>query len=84
MSPLYNMTPLTTEDLKDPAPFEIPADELQLQVDVLNVCYGQVLLSSFPPEYQTKIKHYYRFFGIRSWTKNPTRIRKMKNTGDLI
>lgn len=84
MSQLYNMRPLTTEDLKDPVPFQIPADELQLQADVLNVYSGQVQISTFSEEYQTKIKHYYRYFGIRSWTKNPTRIRKMKNTGDLI
>lgn len=73
-NPLVNLSrkkPLTKEDLDDGLNFlPIPDDILQLQVDTLNVMEGRVDLSSFSPEYQQKIKDYYRFSAHKTNTSN--------------
>jgi len=73
--------PLTEADLEDDQNvFEIPADVLQLQVDMLNVIEGRVELDTFDKEYQDKIVNYYRF----SATRLNTNSGRIGNTLEII
>lgn len=70
---LTNLTPYESSAVvngPELVPFDDP-DVIQLKVDVVNVIEGRVLIESFTPEYQKKIKDYYRFYGQRSSSKYP-------------
>jgi hypothetical protein len=84
MSKLTNILPLTTSDLEDVSEFAITKYELELQRDILNVLEGRVELNTFEPEYQERIKNYYRFHGNRFSSKNPKIAARTPDTGDVI
>ena len=63
-SPPHLLSPLPLPDNAAPwnaDPLIIPADVIKLQNDTINVVEGRVPIHSFPPDYQEKIKAYYRF-----------------------
>ena len=66
------------------APLEIPSDVLQLQADTCNVLEGRVAIESFPADYQQKIKDYYRFYGTRMYSQNPSFFKRTLDTLDLV
>ena len=77
--------PLTEADLEDDQNvFEIPADVLQLQVDMLNVIEGRVELDTFDKEYQDKIVNYYRFSATRLNTNSGRIAKRTGNTLEII
>jgi len=77
--------PITKEDLSfNPYPLEIPPDTLQLEVDCINVLEARVDINTFPPDYQQKIRDFWRF-SATSFTDQSQGIAKMTyNTLDLI
>jgi len=82
---LFPQKPLTEADLDDGlATLEIPPDTLQLQVDMLNVVQGLVNIDTFPPDYQEKIKSYYRFSATRMHTQYTKVANVTQSTLDLI
>jgi len=82
---LFPQKPLTEADLNDDlATLEIPPDTLQLQVDMLNVVQGLVNIDTFPPDYQEKIKNYYRFSATRMHTQYTKVANVTQSTLDLI
>ena len=68
----------------NPFALPIPDDVLQLQTDTVNVMENRVPLSSFPPEYQKKIKNYYRFTGHRQNSKSHNIVKRTRDTLDII
>lgn len=76
--------PLTKADLDAYSPLEIPDDELQLQTDCINVLEKRVPIESFPPDYQQKIKDYYRFYGTRMYSDQPVFFKRTLDTLDLV
>jgi hypothetical protein len=88
---LLNLQPLDTEDLgvqpKVPTntnPHSPPTDILQLQTDVINVLEGRVEISSFPANYQKKIKDYYRYSASVHLSKYPIIAKRTSDTMDLV
>lgn len=78
--------PLTTADLgfnPEEVPIE-PPEELQLACDAINVVEGRVPLSSFPPDYQNKIKTFYQFSATRYTTDQPIIARRIRETLDIV
>ena len=63
---------------------EIPEDEKQLRVDCVNVLEGRVDISTFEPEYQEKIKNYYRFYGVQCASQIGVSARKTRDTLDIV
>jgi hypothetical protein len=61
-----------------------PPEVLQLQQDTINVLEGVVLISSFPQEYQERIKTYYRFSATRYGSKADFVAKRTLNTQDII
>ena len=79
------LPPLTPENLDDDVTiFPIPSDVLQLQVDVLNVEQGRVNINTFPPDYQQKIKNYYRFSATRQNSRSENIAKRTNDTLDVI
>lgn len=77
--------PLTKQDLMDNLNYlPIPEDTLQLQVDTLNVYQGLVPMESFSPDYQEKIKNYYRFSATRMNTDTSKPAPMTITTLDLL
>lgn len=83
---LFNLPPLDKNDMVADScpPLSYDDDVLQLQADCANVIEGRVSLSTFPTEYQEKIKHYYRFYGTRPCAKNHKPQSVTPDTLDLI
>lgn len=81
---LYSLQPLTKEDLADYSALAIPSDELQLQVDCINVLEKRVPIESFSPDYQKKIKDYYRFSGTRMYSDKSVFFKRTLDTLDLV
>lgn len=82
---LYTPLPLEKDDLKDnQSRFEIAEDTLQLQVDALNVLEKRVDINSFEPEYQQKIRNYYRFSATRMNSESPKVAMRTNNTLDIV
>lgn len=79
MTPLLPLPPLTN-DVFPPEMSEVPLapDIQQLIIDVANVEQHRVNIASFPPEYQERIKTYYRFSGTIQNTKihNPGKVNR--------
>jgi hypothetical protein len=88
-SSLYQLAPLTPEEVSFPNyPITTPPDILQLQADTANVVEGRVPLSDFDPDYQERIKTYYKTYGRRKQvggmaSGNPS-CRMMRETLDLV
>jgi len=81
----YDLPPLTEGDLDDDTnTFALSSDTLQLQVDVLNVTSGRVDINTFPPDYQIKIKNYYRFSATRQNSKVDNVAPRTVDTLDII
>jgi hypothetical protein len=60
-----NLPPLTADDLRSSGSFDITSQEtLQFQADVINVFEGRVDIETFPPDYQKRIRDYYRFSAV--------------------
>ena len=79
------LPPLTVKDIAyDPFPLEIPADILQLQADTLNVFEGRVSIESFPPDYQEKMKNYYRFAAHFQTSKSHNVVQRIAETLEII
>ena len=77
--------PLTEADLNDDLNvLPIPADVLQLQVDMLNVVENRVDINDFPLDYQEKIKAYYRFSATRMTTDNSKIAKRTVGTLDIV
>ena len=84
---LYN--PLPVPDWADQSEFNpfaliIPEDQLQLGVDMCNVVEGRVDISTFDPEYQQKIKDFYRFAARRQNSKSKSIAQMTGDTLDII
>lgn len=84
MRKLTNLLPLSTTELEDVSEFQISESELQLQTAIINVLEKRVEIESFEPEYQEKIKNYYRFYGTRFSTKYPRVPPRTGETMDLV
>jgi hypothetical protein len=79
--------PLVELDNNSNSWFETPIDTLQLQKDVLDVYEGRVDITTFPEEYQERIKNYYRFAPRLFDTKyavDSKAPKVAKNTKDLL
>jgi hypothetical protein len=77
--------PLTKDELDyNPYALEIPEDVLQLQVDTINVLEGRVEITTFPLEYQEKIKNFWRFAATVLNSKSKGIAKMTVNTLDLI
>ena len=70
--------------MDDLSPLVIPPDVLQLQADALNVVGGLVDIATFPPEYQERIKSYYRFSATRMYSNNPYVAKRTTDTLDIV
>ncbi|TRZ80305.1 hypothetical protein D4R86_04490 [bacterium] len=68
----------------NPFALEIPPDVLKLQTDVCNVVEGRVDIYTFEPEYQEKIKNYYRFTAHRQNSKSKNIVKRNNDTLDLL
>lgn len=81
-----NLLPFDKNDMYpfDPSHLDIPADELQLQADAINVLEGRVSIDSFPTAYATKIKNYYRFSAFRQSSKEQNAATRTNDTLDII
>lgn len=87
-SALYPLAPITNEPnmySMIPTPRDAP-DIIQLQQDVMNVVEGRIDIKTFDPEYQHRIKVYYKTTGL--WSDEDSTWRKpaklIKDTNDLI
>lgn len=84
---LLSLSPYETNDIPPSGPHVVPDDPedvKQLKVDIVNVIEGRVLIDSFTPEYQEKIKNYYRFYGQRSSPKEPFYPKMIRQTLDIV
>jgi hypothetical protein len=68
----------------NPYPFPPQPDTLQLEVDAANVEEGRVDINSFPPDYQQKIRDFYRFSATRHMSNDGTIAKMTPGTLDLI
>ena len=89
MSPQTLFSQLALEPIEelpdDPCiPLEVPPDEKQVRVDAVNVLEGRVDISTFNPEYQEKIRNYYRFYGTQYSSEIGVNARKTKDTLDIV
>ena len=85
-SQLSSLLPFEANDLAQTpqtVPYD-PLDELQLATDMINVVEGRVLLSSFSPEYQQKIKFFYQFSATRYYTKHTIVAKRTTDTFDVV
>jgi hypothetical protein len=78
---LFAPLPLLKPDIN---PLILPKDTLQLQTDAANVVEGRVSITNFTPEYQEKIKNYYRFSATRYTTDNSLQAKRTTDTLDAI
>jgi len=84
---LLSLSPYEVSDYPSGSPDVVPNDPpdvLQLKADIINVIEGRVPIESFTPEYQKKIKSYYRFYGQRSSPKQPFYPKMIRQTLDII
>jgi len=61
-----------------------PEDITTLQIDVINVLEGRVLITSFDPLYQERIKNYYRFSGTPHLSNYEVIAKRTSDTIDLV
>ena len=82
---LLSLPPLPESALDTPYPFPVPPDVLQLQTDTINVLEGRVDITTFEPDYQIKIKNYWRFSATlkNKNSINPVAVRT-NDTLDII
>lgn len=84
---LLNLSPYEISDVPAPSPDVVPQDPpdiVQLKLDIINVLEDRVPMSSFTPEYQAKIRNFYRFYGQRSIPSNPLHPRMTRSTLEAI
>jgi len=62
----------------------VPDDTLQLATDAINVEEGRVQLSSFPADYQEKIKAFYQFSATRYTSDQPVIAKRIRNTMEIV
>lgn len=88
MGQLLNFLPLPKlpefDQSSNPFALEIPEDVLRLQTDVCDVEEGRVDIHTFEPEYQKKIKNYYRFTAHRQNSKSKNIVKRTNDTLDII
>jgi len=75
---------VTKAQIYTPYPFPPPPDTLQLEVDTINVMEGWVDINTFPPDYQQKIKNFYRFSATKHMSNDGTIAKMTTSTLDLI
>jgi hypothetical protein len=63
---------------------DIPEDVRQLRIDATNVLEGRLDIETFDPDYQKKIKDYYRFSATRYGSRYGKIANRTKNTLDII
>jgi hypothetical protein len=83
---LLQLQPFSTNDIGQnvaEVPFESP-DALQLAIDVINVKEKRVDISTFPPEYQKKMKAFYQFSATRIFTNSPKIAKRTQDTLDIV
>jgi len=68
----------------NPFPLPIPPDVLQLQADTINVLDGSVSITAFDPEYQEKIRNYWRFSAMFQTSKENNIAQRTKDTLDIL
>ena len=86
-NPIINSPPppLTKDDLEDCTNvFPVPPDILQLQVDTLNVLQALVPITNFSPEYQERIKDYYKYSADYQLSNMPKIAKRTFDTLDII
>ena len=74
----------TQPDTVNPDGVTLSEELIQLQNDTLNVERGFVELSSFTPEYQERIKLWYRFGGYRYGSSEGYVAQRTSTTLDVI
>ena len=75
----------TAEEMIDTSfPLIVPEDTLQLQADILNVEEDRISIDTFPPDYQERIKTYYRFSATFQTSESDNIAQRTKDTLDLI
>ncbi len=68
----------------DPTPLKDPEDVHQLKLDTINVLENRVDISTFPLDYQEKIKNFYRYSATAYTTKNSVCAKRTTDTLDII
>ena len=82
---LFTPGKFTAKDIvENPFCFPDPEDERQLQADCINVVEGWVALDTYPPDYQQKIKDYYRFTARRQNSKSKNIVKRTNETLDIV
>lgn len=79
---LLPLPPVTK--LIEETPLITPPDTQKLQLDMINVVEGRVPIETFEPEYQKKIKDYYRFSATRATTQYPVCAKRTRDTLDIV
>jgi hypothetical protein len=83
---LLTLQPFSPNDIGQnvaEVPFASP-EALQLSIDMLNVKENRVDISSFPLEYQKKIRFFYQFSATRIFSNNPKAARRTQDTLDIV
>ena len=80
---LFSLLPIDSLP-SDNIPLELPEDQKQLRVDAVNVLEGRVDINTFAPDYQNKIKWFYRFYGTRYNSKYPVVAKRTSDTLDIV
>jgi len=75
----------TAEEMIDTSfPLIVPEDTLQLQADILNVEEARISIDTFRPDYQERIKTYYRFSATFQTSESDNIAQRTIDTLDLI
>ena len=85
--PILSLPPYEMVDLPHPSPAMVPndsPDQLQLQLDTINVIENRVSIDTFTPEYQKRIKDYYRFSASKNYVKYPMYPKLIRQTMDNV
>ena len=82
-NPLYPQKFIGPEQIGDDV-LGVPDDVRQLRIDAVNVLEGRVDIKTFDPDYQEKIKNYYRFSATRYGSKYGLVAKRTNNTLDIV
>jgi hypothetical protein len=65
-------------------PLGVPEDVQQLRLDAMCVLEGKVDINTFEPEYQEKIKNYYKYAGRRYGSRYGLVAQRTRHTLDIV
>ena len=83
---LLSLQPFTPEEIGinyEEVPYTDPETQ-KLATDMINVVEGRVELSTFPPDYQKKIKSFYQFSATRYTSDQLVIAKRIRETLDLV